>query len=144
MRINPLHCMLFSLFLLLTSPFVPGVNDAYAKCCMCGTCSGNCTCPGVGICAWCAAPSPEDLRVTAKFSDRTLDSTTLNEPMPSIDINSHSIDRLIRLAGRNQCGRPNYRLTITSGEKPLAEVFLSAYVMEEQAAKLELAANGNK
>jgi hypothetical protein len=136
---------LFLFFILLggQSILIPTVADA--RCCMCGTCTGGCTCPGSYPCGWCFMPVPKDLQVTAAFSDRTSDDTfVVEESLSSTAINSRGIDRLIRSAGTGQCGRNNYRLQLTDGEKPLKldQVFLKDYV--EDPAELQLVSNREK
>jgi len=114
--LKPIHALM--LCLLLGSPITLVAVEAYAGCCMCGSCSSGCTCPGVGRCAWCAAPGSKDLQVNSVFSDPSLDKTTVSEPVPSITISSYSLDRMIRRVGRGQCARNNFSLRVTDSIPP--------------------------
>ena len=105
---------------MLGGPIVLTANLAYARCCMCGNCGAGCTCPGTYPCGWCAAPIPEQLQITAAFSDRTPNEAVVQEEsISSLAIDSRRIDRLIILAGTGQCGRSVSRLAFIEGYKPI-------------------------
>jgi hypothetical protein len=133
--------LFFALFLPLNSYDLVIVAPAYADCCMCGSCGRGCSCPGVGGCPWCAAPASEQFQVKAAFSNPTTDRTSAGETVPSITINSQSIDRLIRLAGRRECGQNRLRLGITDGGNSLVvnQFSLEPYAMPENAVAVRIA-----
>jgi hypothetical protein len=138
---------LFALSLLLNSLVLPLAGPAYAGCCMCGTCSRGCTCPGVGGCKWCAAPGSENLQVNAAFSDRTLDLRVVRESVQPIAINSRSVDRLIRRAGTSQCGRNNYRLKVIQDDENVLKLdqgFLKYPASQDNVVALQVTEKNEK
>src|SRR5262245_29405332 len=130
----------FALSLVLNSFDLFIVSPAYAGCCMCGTCDGSCTCPGVGRCAWCAAPVSKDLQVNSTFSDRSLESTALSEAVPSVAANSYGTERLIRRIGTSQCARDNFRLKHILGSDNVLKVDpVKDYPKEDNTVALNIA-----
>jgi hypothetical protein len=135
----------FALSLCANSYEYLAADRAYAGCCMCGSCDGSCTCPGVGRCKWCAGPAPTDLQVTSPFSDQSSQSATVT--LPSLAINSRNADHLIRRIGAGQCPSNKLRLNVFSNDEGVRRaepVFFENYSQHENMVALRVASSSEK
>lgn len=94
----------FLFFLLLCGQVLLSADNAYAKCCGCGTCTMYwfCSCPGEDGCSWypCSTDDPDTFRAYVPAGNEMVDiraSRTLG-----------MADRLTHLTKVGECARRNF------------------------------------
>lgn len=104
-------------------------NQAYAACCMCGTCRYGCTCPGIGSCPKCNAPDPlmqYDIPQALNGDGVDVIIRGVNEALSSIASLSVNTNRLMRLAEGGQCANVQQIFRLKILDKPDTQNLVSA------------------